>query len=187
MWPADRVERLPVDSLVAHPKNARTHTDEQVDQVAASIREWGWTVPVLVDEHNVIIAGHCRVEAAKRLGLTEVPVVRAEGWTDEQKRAYVLADNKLALNAGWDHELLKLELGELREIGADLFAAGFTEEELDEILYEKPKIREAEQVLRPKRFIRAIVSIPIESADQAKPIMDQLAEIDGAIVDYGAN
>jgi len=129
LWPADKVERLPVDALVAYPKNARTHTDAQVDQVAASIREWGWTVPVLVDEANGIIAGHCRVEAAKRLGLTEVPVVRAEGWTDEQKRAYVLADNKLALNAGWDHELLKLELGELSEAGFDVSLIGFSDAE----------------------------------------------------------
>lgn len=129
-WPADKVERVPVDRLKAYPRNARTHTDAQIDQVAASIREWGWTMPVLVDDRDGIIAGHCRVEAAKRLGLSEVPVVRAIGWTDEQKRAYILADNKLSANAGWDHDLLRIELEELSEAGFDVELIGFSEAEL---------------------------------------------------------
>jgi DNA modification methylase len=130
-WPADAVERRPVASLVPYARNARTHSPEQVGQVAASIREWGWTVPVLVDEASNIIAGHCRVLAAQRLGLTEVPVMVARGWSEAQKHAYVIADNKLALNAGWDEELLRIELGELRGLGADLGLTGFGELELD--------------------------------------------------------
>jgi DNA modification methylase len=130
-WPADAVERRPVASLVPYARNARTHSPEQVAQVAASIREWGWTTPVLVDEQSNIIAGHCRVLAAQRLGLTEVPVMVARGWSEAQKQAYVIADNKLALNAGWDENLLRIELGELKGLGADLGLTGFGELELD--------------------------------------------------------
>jgi ParB-like nuclease domain len=92
----------------------------QVDQIAASIREWGWTVVVLVDEQGGLIAGHGRVMAAKLLGLTDIPVMVAAGWTEAQKRAYVIADNKLTLNGGWDGELLRVELGAARVFVADV-------------------------------------------------------------------
>ena len=100
-----RVERRPLAALVPYARNARTHSDEQIAQIAASITEWGWTMPVLVDEGGMIIAGHGRVLAAAKLGIGEVPVMIARGWSDAQKRAYVLADNKLTLNAGWDEGL----------------------------------------------------------------------------------
>lgn len=129
-WPADRVERWPLDKLIPYARNARTHSDEQVAQIAASMREWGWTNPILVDEEGMIIAGHGRVLAARRAGYAEAPVMVATGWTEAQKRAYVLADNKLALNAGWDLDLLPLELKELQELGFDLNLAGFTDDEL---------------------------------------------------------
>src|SRR5258707_5848473 len=109
-WPADHVERWPTERLIPFARNARTHSDVQVEQIAASIREWGWTNPVLVAEDGTIIAGHGRVLAAKKLRIKEVPVMVAAGWSDAQKRAYALADNKLALNAGWDLALLSLEL-----------------------------------------------------------------------------
>ena len=105
-WPAEKVTKRSVSSLVPYATNARTHTDRQIDQITASITEWGWTNPVLVDENDTILAGHGRVLAAQRLGIAKIPVIVAEGWSDEQKRAYVLADNKLAENAGWDMELL---------------------------------------------------------------------------------
>ena len=129
--PADEVERWPLDKLTPYARNSRTHSDEQVAQLAASIREWGWTTPVLVDEDGGIIAGHGRVLAARQLGMVEVPVVVARGWSDAKRRAYVIADNKLALNAGWDAEMLSLELGELSELGFDLDLTGFSDEELD--------------------------------------------------------
>ena len=129
-WPADRVERRAVASLVPYARNSRTHSAEQVDQIAASIREWGWTVPVLVDEEGGLIAGHARVMAAKQLGLAEIPVMVASGWSEAQKRAYVIADNKLALNAGWDEALLRIELTELQALDFDLGITGFS---LDEI------------------------------------------------------
>jgi DNA modification methylase len=133
-WPADSVARRPVAALVPYARNARTHSPEQVAQIAASIREWGWTVPVLVDEAGTIIAGHGRVLAAQTLGITEVPVMIAAGWSEAQKRAYVIADNKLALNAGWDAELLPLELGDLKGLGFDLGLTGFGELELAKLL-----------------------------------------------------
>ena len=129
-WPADKVERRPIKALIPAARNARTHTDAQVDQIAASIREWGWTMPVLVTDEGTIIAGHGRVRAAQKLGLKDVPVMVATGWTKAQIQAYALADNKLALNAGWDEALLALEIGELREIGFDLDLIGFTDAEI---------------------------------------------------------
>jgi site-specific DNA-methyltransferase (adenine-specific) len=128
--PADKVERWKIERLVPYARNARTHSDEQVAQIAASIREWGWTTPVLVDEDGGIIAGHGRTLAAQRLQMTEVPVMVARGWSDAKKRAYILADNKLALNAGWENELLNLELSELKELDFDLELIGFSADEI---------------------------------------------------------
>jgi DNA modification methylase len=129
--PADKVEQWPIEKLVPYAKNSRTHSEEQVAQIAASIKEWGFTTAVLVDESGSIIAGHGRVMAARKLGLASLPVMVAAGWTDAQKRAYVIADNKLALNAGWDSELLALELGELGDLGFDLELTGFSLDEID--------------------------------------------------------
>lgn len=128
--PADKTERWSLERLIPYAKNARTHSDAQIAQIAASIREWGWTTPVLVDEAGTIIAGHGRLLAAQRLQMTEVPVMVASGWTDAQKRAYVLADNKLALNAGWDNELLGLELADLKGLDFDLDLTGFSPDEI---------------------------------------------------------
>jgi DNA modification methylase len=133
-WPADKVERRAVADLVPYARNARTHSEEQVGQIAASIREWGWTVPVLVDEAGGIIAGHGRILAAQKLGIAEVPCMVAAGWSEAQKRAYVLADNKLALNAGWDNDLLSVELAELQAFDFDLGLTGFGEDELAALL-----------------------------------------------------
>ncbi len=137
LWPADRVERRPVSRLVPYARNARTHSDAQVAQIAASIREWGWTTPVLVDEAGGLIAGHGRVLAARQLGIAEVPAVVARGWSEAQKRAYAVADNKLALNAGWDEELLRVELADLRGMGADLSLIGFGEDEVAALLADR--------------------------------------------------
>lgn len=134
-WPADKVERKAISSLVPYAKNARTHSEAQVAQIAASMKEWGWTNPVLVDDAGMIIAGHGRVLAARKLGLSEVPVMVAHGWSDAQKQAYVLADNQLALNAGWDMDMLKTELAGLKEWEFDLSLLGFAD--LDALLAQK--------------------------------------------------
>jgi DNA modification methylase len=129
-WPADKVERWPIDRLIPYARNARTHSAEQVDQIAASIREWGWTNPILVGEDGTIIAGHGRVLGARRLRIQQVPVMVATGWSEAQKRAYALADNKLGLNAGWDESMLSLEIADLAEVGFDIGLIGFSDDEI---------------------------------------------------------
>jgi DNA modification methylase len=133
-WPADRVERWPISKLIPYARNARTHSDAQVKQIAASMREWGWTIPVLIDEAGMLIAGHGRIRAAELLGWTEAPVMIAHGWSDAKKRAYAIADNKLALNAGWDEAMLGAELLDLSGMGVDLGLTGFTVQDLDKLL-----------------------------------------------------
>ena len=125
-----RIKHLPVDSLVPYAQNARTHSDAQVAQLAASIEEFGFTNPVLIDAGGVIIAGHGRVMAALKLGMDKVPCIVLDHLSEAQKRAYVLADNKLALNAGWDDALLGVELIEVSDLGVDLALTGFSEREL---------------------------------------------------------
>ena len=129
-WPASTVETWAIGRLVPYANNARTHSEGQIEQIAAAIREWGWTIPVLADEAGGVIAGHGRIAAARRLGIVEVPVLVARGWTDAQKRAYVIADNKLALNAGWDDALLTAEMEALKGEGFDLQTIGFSADEL---------------------------------------------------------
>jgi ParB-like chromosome segregation protein Spo0J len=136
--PADHVERRPIASLVPYARNAGTHSDGQIAELAASIREWGWTMPVLVDEAGGIIAGHGRVLAGRMLGLEDVPVMIATGWSDAKRRAYVLADNKLALNAGWDEAMLAFELSDLAAMQCDMGLIGFSAEELAELAADKP-------------------------------------------------
>ena len=134
MNPADNVIKRAVASLVPYARNSRTHSDEQVSQIMASIREWGWTTPVLITEDGMIVAGHGRVLAAQRLGLEEVPCVVASGWTEAQIRAYVIADNKLALNAGWDSELLKAEVEDLKASDFLIDLLGFKDWEIEHLL-----------------------------------------------------
>lgn len=137
-WPADKVERWPIDALVPYARNARTHSPDQVGELARSIKTFGWTMPVLVDEDGVIIAGHGRVMAAQQLGLAEVPVMVARGWTQAQKSAYGLADNKLAMNAGWDPAALREELLFLGQAGVDPALMGFNDVELVTFLAAPP-------------------------------------------------
>ena len=137
-WPADKVERRKVTDLIPYARNSRTHSDAQVAQIAASIKEWGWTTPVLIDPNGGIIAGHGRVMAAQKLGLAEVPCMVAEGWTDAQRKAYVIADNQLALNAGWNMDMLKVEMQELGALEFDLGLLGFDDKLLDGLLEPEP-------------------------------------------------
>ena len=149
LWPADAVERRPIGMLVPSAQNARTHSEEQVEQIAASIREWGFTMPVLIDEAGSIIAGHGRVLGAARLGLAEVPVVVARGWSEAQKRAYRIADHKLALNAGWDEQLLELEVADLQSFGFDMALMGFSDRELNALVSGNPGLTDPDEVPEP--------------------------------------
>jgi hypothetical protein len=123
----------PIDKLIPYARNSRTHSPEQVAQIAASIKEFGFTNPVLIDGDSGIIAGHGRVMAAQKLGLEQVPCIELKHLTDAQKKAYVIADNKLALNAGWDMEMLRVELGDLGDLDFNLDLTGFTNEEISKI------------------------------------------------------
>ena len=123
-----------VTELIPYVKNSRTHSDEQVAQIAASIKEFGWTNPILVDGDNGIIAGHGRLMAARKLGYTEVPTIELADLTETQKKAYIIADNRLALNAGWDNEMLTIELNDLLADGFSLEILGFDTKELDALL-----------------------------------------------------
>jgi len=131
---ATDLRQCPVSDLVPYARNARTHSDAQVAQIAGSIRAFGFNNPVLVDGESGIIAGHGRVLAARQLGLKTVPVIRLDHLSEAQKRAYILADNKLAEQAGWDRELLALELGDLGDLGIDVGELGFDGSELDTLL-----------------------------------------------------
>ena len=131
------IEKVNVSALIPYARNPRTHADEQVVQIAASIREFGFTNPVLIDESGGIIAGHGRVMAARKIGLAEVPCIRLMHLTDTQKRAYVIADNKIALNSGWDNEMLKLELSDLKGLDFDLDRTGFSMDEINALLADK--------------------------------------------------
>ena len=129
-----QIEQVSIEALIPYARNSRTHSDAQVAQIAASIREFGFTNPILIDAEGGIIAGHGRTMAARKLGLDEVPCIRLSSLTDAQKKAYIIADNKLALNAGWDDEMLKVELAELKDLDFDLSLIGFDADELANLL-----------------------------------------------------
>jgi DNA modification methylase len=129
-----QIEQWPVERLIPYARNARTHSDEQVAQVAASIAEFGFVNPILVGPDGVLIAGHARLLAARKLRLTEVPVLVLGHLTETQRRALVIADNRLAMNAGWDEEMLRVELESLQEDGFDLDIVGFSDDEIEDLL-----------------------------------------------------
>ena len=129
-----KIEQVKLDALIPYARNSRTHSEAQVAQIAASIKEFGFTNPVLIDETGSIIAGHGRVMAARKLAIADIPSIRLTHLTDAQKKAYVIADNKLALNAGWDDEMLAVELTDLKDMDFNLDLTGFSAEEIDTLL-----------------------------------------------------
>ena len=171
-WPADSVTRRKGSSIIPYARNRRTHSDEQVAQIAASIKEWGFTTPILVDVDGEIIAGHGRLLAAQRLGLDEVPTMTAVGWSDAQKKAYVIADNKLALNAGWDDDILKIEMQELGDLNFDLSLTGFGIDEMA-LLFDlgEPASEQDEQELS-ENYSRKIEAPIYEPTGDIPPITD---------------
>ena len=153
-----------VDELIPYARNARTHSEEQIAQIAASIREFGWTNPILIDGKNGIIAGHGRLAAARKLGLDEIPVIELEHLTETQKKALILADNKLALNSGWDNDMVMFELKELNLDGFDLELVGFDSIELAKIFDEE---EEKKDELKEQSY-NEVFNIIIECADEAE-------------------
>ncbi|MEW8420109.1 MAG: site-specific DNA-methyltransferase [Candidatus Thiodiazotropha endolucinida] len=146
----ESVEHWPLQRLIPYARNARTHEEDQVSQIAGSIAEFGFVNPILVGNDNVIIAGHGRLMAAQQLGLNEVPVIVLAHLSEAQRKALVIADNKIAENAGWDEELLKLELADLQDIGFDLDLIGFSDVELDELLDGGDDTGESDENLVPE-------------------------------------
>ena len=181
-----QIEHLPLDTLIPYARNSRTHSPEQIAQVAASIREFGFTNPVLIDAQGGIIAGHGRVMAARQLGLSEVPCIRLGHLTDAQKRAYVIADNKLALNAGWDDALLALELRELDGLGFDLHLTGFNDDEIDKMIRAFVPLEEMPTLPSGDRapFQQITFTLHDEQAATVKEAMDAARAL-GPFVDTG--
>ena len=136
-WPANEIIVKKTSELIPYARNSRTHSPEQIKQLQASIREWGWTMPVLIDAKNNIIAGHGRIMAAEAEKIEEVPCIVAKGWSEAKKKAYIIADNKLALNAEWDEEILSIELLELKDMDFDLSLIGFDDMELEDLFNEE--------------------------------------------------
>ena len=131
------IKKVKTIDLIPYANNSRTHSDEQVLQIASSIKEFGFLNPVIIDADNGIIAGHGRVMAAKKLGIDELPCIDASHLTEAQKKAYIIADNKLALNAGWDDEILRIEFDALKELDFDLGLTGFSLDEISELEIEE--------------------------------------------------
>jgi ParB-like chromosome segregation protein Spo0J len=133
-WPAHKVESWPIGQLKPYANNTKKHSPAQIEQLRASFREFGWTIPVLAREDGTLIAGHGRIVAGIAEGFTEVPVIVARGWTEDQCRAYGIADNRLTETGEWDEKLLKLELGELLSVGFDPHLTGFDGDDLDKLM-----------------------------------------------------
>jgi len=129
-----QIETLDINSLIPYARNARTHSEAQIAQIAGSIKEFGFTNPVLIDKDNGIIAGHGRVAAARKLNLSQVPCIRLEHLSETQRKAYILADNRIALNSGWEADLLSVEMAELKDLGINLESLGFDSDEIDALL-----------------------------------------------------
>jgi ParB-like chromosome segregation protein Spo0J len=147
-----KVELRPIDVLLPYCRNPRLHDEAQVSQIAASMVEFGWTSPILVDGQNGLIAGHGRLLAARKLGLKQVPVIELAHLTETQKRAYVITDNQLTLNSTWDEDLLRVELAALQEADFDLALTGFDDDEIAELLAgeEAPLRATPTRTLRPR-------------------------------------
>jgi ParB family transcriptional regulator, chromosome partitioning protein len=174
------IEYKSVDDLIPYVNNSRTHSDEQVTQVAASIKEFGFTNPILIDENNGIIAGHGRLMAAKKLKLEQVPTITLEGLTDAQRKAYVIADNKLALNAEWDFDLLKIEIESLQEDDFKLDLLGFDVDELNGVLgfddIAEEDEEEPEQDYEDKYKEQYGVIIMCKSAEEQEKIFNKMQQ-----------
>ena len=174
------IEYKRVDDLIPYVNNSRTHSDEQVTQVAASIKEFGFTNPILIDENNGIIAGHGRLMAAKKLKLEQVPTITLVGLSDAQRKAYVIADNKLALNAEWDFDLLKIEIESLQEDDFKLDILGFDVDELNGVLgfddIAEEDEEEPEQDYEDKYKEQYGVIIMCKSAEEQEKIFNKMQQ-----------
>jgi hypothetical protein len=166
-WPADKIERWPVAKLIPYARNARKHGPAQIAEIAASILEWGWTVPALIDEGGRIIAGHGRVLAAHQLEIADIPVIIARGWTDTQKRAYALADNEIAAHSAWNKELLRVELTDLAQQAVDLSLLGFSAADTATVDPKAGELPQALQLEPPREYV-VVMCADLDEWDRLK-------------------
>jgi len=159
-----KYKTVSVEKLIPYARNSRTHSEAQVAKIAASIKEFGFLNPIITDGKNGIVAGHGRVMAAQKLGLKELPVIEASHLTEAQKRAYVIADNRLALDAGWDNDMLKVELRELDDRGFDLTLTGFDLTEIN-LLFD---VDDPESDLPEQQDLKATFEVAVECEDEAQ-------------------
>ena len=169
-----QIQEKLVSELIPYVNNSRTHSDEQVAQIAASIKEFGWTNPILIDGDNGIIAGHGRLLAARKLGQKEVPTIELKDLTETQKKAYIIADNRLALNAGWDNEMLRIELTDLLADGFALDILGFDQADLDEIFI-------PEETLKEENPYTTNINTPSYEPEGEKPAFEELYDDEKAM------
>jgi ParB-like chromosome segregation protein Spo0J len=184
--PFPTYKTVSVALLVPYARNSRTHSPQQVDKIAASIREFGFLNPIIVDGENGIIAGHGRVMAAQKLGLADLPVIEASHLTDAQRRAYVIADNRLALDAGWDNEMLRIEIAELRSMDFDISLTGFEIEEIDAIQFDDDAETDMPDLADGDRepFQQMTFTLHDDQVEEVKAAMEK-AKAMGAFVDTG--
>jgi len=173
-WIAEKIEHWPIDRLIPYARNPRTHSEAQIAQIAASIAEFGFTNPILVGSDGVIIAGHGRLAAAQKLGLETVPVVVLDHLTPSQRRALMIADNRIAENAGWDEELLRVELDELKEFGFDLELTGFDDKEISNLLDENNDLSSyADQQVREQFLVLVECNDDFEQRNLIERLTDE--------------
>lgn len=187
-WQADRIERWPIGKLQPSPRNSRKHPDKQIEQLATSLRTFGWTIPVLVDDTGVIIAGEGRYLAAKRLGLAEVPVLVARDWTEEQKDAYRETDNQLAQNSKWDDTLRTMALGRLADAGFDAAVIGIPDSDLKRLQGVEDSALIVQEVSTSIVYDEFWISIrgPLRhQADALSRLREAMKGFDGVSVDLG--
>ena len=181
----DRLEIISIEKLIPYSNNARTHSDEQIKKIQSSLREFGFVNPVLIDKDYGIIAGHGRIEAAKREGIREAPCVWVEHLTEAQKKAYILADNKLAELAGWDENIIKIEFESLDKIDFDISLTGFDDYEIKEV--EKPFAKPNTEELRPYQKHHVLITCDAEKSPQVIIIVNELKDIAGVEIDNAYN
>lgn len=177
-----KVVSRPIAQLAAYPGNARFHPDSQIEQLKDLIGDVGWLVPIVIDEKNEIIAGHCRLAAARRLGLQSIPCVEAKGLTKRQIIKFRLADNRLTLSAEWDPDLLQQEIADFQALGGDPAEAGFSESELDEMF--KGWEADMEKVEKEGDHLDGIevtikIVVPQAQADEIRAMLGDLPELEG--------
>lgn len=181
------IELKKTKDLTPYSKNARKHSDEQISKIVNSITEFGWTNPILIDGDNGIIAGHGRLMAAIRLKMEEVPVIELKNLSDEQKKAYILADNRIALDADWDYDLVKTELDDLSDLDFDIDLIGFSAEELSDPFDDDEELKETKEKIREKNNVHVLISFDSNLSIDVNNALSELTKMSGVEVEFSGN